>query len=205
MTEDVPVYKVKSASGNVKTLHRNRLLPVKFHRPRPQTIPTVKSQRTPRQNTLPVKPERTPLPNIDKPVPTPRKLRSEKSTEEIKSRTKDTDQEDTPQENTEQDMTEPEITDQDDEDEETELEMEVELLQGKNLAEPPPVQRVLPPPVLPRRSSRVRRKPQRYDVYNMKQTVPDNKVETVKKLLNSGCLLNMSKQCVNELLETILD
>ena len=204
--EEIPVYKVKSASGNVKTLHRNHLLPVKSHRPPPQTIPTVKSQRTPLQNTLPVNPERTPLPNIDKPVPTPRKSRSgKKSTEERKSRTKDTDQEDTHQENTEQDMTEPEITDQDDEDEETELEMEVELLQGKDLAEPPPVQRVLPPPVLPRRSSRVRRKPQRFDVYNMKQTVPDNKVDTVKKLLNSGCLLNMSKQCVNELLETILN
>ena len=49
--EDIPVYKVKSTSGNVKTLHRNHLLPVKSHRLPPQTIPTVKSQRTPRQNT----------------------------------------------------------------------------------------------------------------------------------------------------------
>ena len=181
-------------------------MPVKSHRPPPTNYSDSEITKNTRQNTLPVRLERTPLPNIDKPVPTPRKSRSEnKSTEEIKSRTKDTDQEDTPQENTEQDMTEPEITDQDDEDEETEVEMEVELLQGKDLAEPPPVQRVLPLPVLPRRSSRVRRKPQRFDVYNMKQTVPDNKVDTVKKLLNSGCLLNMPKQCVNELLETILN
>lgn len=168
---DIPVFKVKSASGKERVLHRNHLLPVR-------TQVEEEKEEPARVKPTPA-PRRRPMKEVSKNAVEPSFV------QDVKVNSESEEEDDTFEIRLKGASGRKRREESEDEEEEEDV-AEVE------------------PRVIPRRSGRERRPPERYDAYFINAIHKHEKAETVKKLINTGCLQAMPDYIANRVLDGIL-
>ena len=172
INQNIPVYIVRSEDGKDRTLHRNHLFPVKTHR---------------------------------KPTPTPRKRKTQEKTPQTVVKDQDSD-EDKGEETEEEEIfniiynpatMEPRTNTQ--EAERNNSDSEDASQETPNATEPQAI--IEPPRIIPRRSTRQRRKPQWHQTYSMSMI---DKTDAIRKLSESGFFMDSPRHITDMVIKAVL-
>ena len=174
INQNIPVYIVRSEDGKERTLHRNHLFPVKTHK---------------------------------RPTPTPRKRKTQGKTPQTVVKDHESGNEDEGEETEEEEILNiiynPATMEARIETQEAERDdnpnSEDALQETPNTTEPQAI--VEPPRVIPRRSTRQRRKPQWYQTYNMSMM---DKTDAIRKLLESEYFMDSPRHIKDMVIKAVL-
>ena len=174
INQNIPVYIVRSEDGKERTLHRKHLFPVKTHK---------------------------------RPTPTPRKRKTQEKTPQTVVKDHESGDEDEGEETEEEEILniiyntatmEARIKTQEAERDDN-PNSEDALQETPNTTEPQAI--VEPPRVIPRRSTRQRRKPQWHQTYNMSMM---DKTDAIRKLLESESFMDSPRHIKDMVIKAVL-
>ena len=173
INQNIPVYIVRSEDGKDRTLHRNHLFPVKTHR---------------------------------KPTPTPRKRKTQEKTPQTVVKDQESGDEDKGEETEEEEIfnitynpATMELRTNTQEAERNNSDSEDASQETPNATE---LQAIIEPPrIIPRRSTRQRRKPQWHQTYSMSMI---DKTDAIRKLSESGFFMDSPRHITDMVIKAVL-